>query len=107
MSIVQHVYAEASPIYFKLTSSGAGVNPTLEAGDVKISKDGNTAVNVTNLPDPVDATNMTGVFEWTPTSLEATCKVMVINFKEVTGTVFDENCLIISTGGHASARFSG
>jgi len=108
MSINLHVYASTDPIYFKFTLAGVGVDPTLVLGDVTLSKDGGT---VTDIPlvelTPVDALNMVGAYLWTPTAVEASCKVMVVNIKDQAGSAFDENMLIISTGGHASARFSG
>ena len=108
MSIDLHVYGSTDPIYFKLVdSSGVGVNDTLAAGDIKISKDGGTPANVSSLPTAIDGTNMPGVYTWTPTAAEAQCKVMIINCKDVAGAAWVENCIIVSTGGNASARFSG
>ena len=48
-------------------------------GDVKISKDGGTAANVSSLPTAVDATNMPGVFSWSPTAAEAGADVLLIS----------------------------
>ena len=108
MSHDLHLYGSTDTIYFKITLAGVGVNPTLAAGDVKIFKHGGSVANVNTLPSAVDGTNMVGLFAWTPTSAEATCEVFVLNIKDQTDPkAFDENCLIVSTGGNASARFSG
>lgn len=112
MSIHLHVYESTDEIFFKLVdSSGDGVNNTLQVGDVKIASlntSPRAGVNVTNLPTLFDSTNMPGVYTWTPTVAEAQNAVMVINIKDQTATAaFIENCLIISTGGNANARFSG
>lgn len=107
MAIDLHLYGSTDTIYFKITLSGVGVNATLAAGDVKISKDGGTVANVATLPTAVDGANMPGVFSWSPSVSEATCEVMAINIKDVTGGAFDENLLVIATGGNAAARFSG
>ena len=108
MSIDLHVYGSTDPIYFKLVnSSGVGVNDNLQAGDIRISKDGAASANVSSLPVAVDSTNMPGVYRWNPTAAEAQCKVMVINCKDQVGAAWIENCIIVATGGNASARFSG
>ncbi len=99
-------YGTEKPIYFKFTKAGEGVNPTLELGDVKLSKDGATPVAIPLVEiAAVDAINMTGVFKWTPAAggAQTTCEQLVINIKELNGTVFDENCIILQTGGNALA----
>lgn len=106
MSHDLYTYAQTDPIYFKLVdSSGDGVAASLVAGDVKISKDGATAVNVNTLPTAISG--MTGVFEWTPISSETSCEVFVLNIVDQDGPAWVENCIIVSTGGNALARFSG
>ena len=112
MSHDLYTYSSQDPIYFKLTLNGVGVSPTLGSWDVMLSQDANpTTLDITAEVLPVSGTNVTGVHKWTPGSETRTqCQVMVINIKDYDGGAspdFDENCLIISTGGHASARFSG
>ena len=107
MSHDLYEYAATDTIYFKLTLNGVGVNPTLAAADFYLSQDGAAGVQLDTLPTAVDSTNMPGVFEWTPITTETDCEVMILNIKDAAGSAFDENCLIIATGGHASARFSG
>lgn len=99
-------YGSTDKIYFKITLNGVGVNPTLANGDVKISKTGGTPANVNSLPTAVHA-DIPGIHEWTPTAAEASTEVIILNIKDAAGSAFDENCLIIATGGNASARFSG
>jgi len=107
MSHDLYLYGATDPIYFKLTLAGVGVNPTVVAGDFYLSQDGVAGVALTNLPTAVDGTNMPGIFKWIPDTTETDCEIMVLNIKDAAGAAFDENCLIIATGGNASARFSG
>lgn len=99
-------YAGVKPLYFKFTKDGVGVGPTLQLGDVTLSKDGATAVYIPlSELTVVDATNQLGVYKWTPAAggAQTTCETLIINIKELSGTVFDENCIILQTGGNASA----
>lgn len=106
MSFILQWYGTQDKIYFKVTKNGVGVNVTLAAADVKISKDGAAPANVIAAPTAVDATDMTGLYEWVPDAAESTCEVMIVNIKDAdAGGEFDENCLIIPTGGHTSARY--
>lgn len=108
MSHVLQWYGTTDTIYFKLTLAGVGVNVTLAADDVKLSKDGGTPANVITTPTAVDGTSMPGLYVYTPSAAESTCEVMIINIKDASaGGAFDENCLIIPTGGNASARYGG
>jgi hypothetical protein len=107
MSHDLYEYGQTSPLYFKLTLNGVGVNATLVSGDVKVAKDGNPSANVTNLPVAIDPTNMPGVYSWTPSASETQCGVFVVNIKDASGGAFDENCLVVATGGNISARFAG
>ena len=107
MSHNLYLYGSTDPIYFKLTLGGVGVNPTVVAGDFYLSQDGAAGAALSNLPTAVDGTNMLGIFKWIPVTTETDCEVMILNIKDVAGGAFDENCLIISTGGHVNARFSG
>jgi len=109
MSHDLHTYGEYDVdgrIFFKLTLNGVGVTPTLASNDIMLTLDGNTPLDITGEVSPVSG--MTGVFYWTPDNPARTqCEIMIINIKDFSGHGdFDENCLIISTGGHANARFS-
>jgi len=107
MSHDLYTYSSTDPIYFKLTLNGVGVTPSLASNDIMVSLDGNTPFDVLSYVSPV--TGMTGLFKWTPDNSGHTQgEVIIINIKDASaGGAFDENCLIIATGGHASARFSG
>ena len=106
MSFDFHIYGSTDPIYFKVTLSGAGV-PSLvpfATDDIQLSKDGAAFADISG-----DVTEVgLGVYAYTPNpATDAQCEVMIINIKDVAGSAFDENCLIIQTGGNASARFNG
>jgi len=105
MSIHFQVYGVLDPIYFKVTKNGVGlVAAPFSTGDIQLSIDG---AAFTDVPLIEIAEVGLGVYEWTPTGTATTGKVLILNIKELTGTNFDENCLIIATGGNALARHSG
>ena len=102
------VYGSTRPKSLKITLSGVGVNATLATGDVKIVKDGGTPANVAILPTAVDGTNAPGLFRWTPTLAEMQAEEVVLLIKDQDATpLFDENMLVIETGGDVSARWDG
>jgi hypothetical protein len=105
--LAYHKYGTTDPIPLKFTLNNVGVNVTLAAGDVKVSVDGAAPANVNALPVAVDATNMPGVFLWTPIAAEVQGKLIILNIKDQAGSAFDENMITIPTGGHASARYNG
>jgi len=107
MSINQILYASTDTLYFKITLAGVGVNYTLVNADVKLSQDGATGGNVSTVPVAIDATNLPGVYSWSPTVAESACEVMILNITDSVGGRFDQNCIIVPTGGHTSARFRG
>jgi hypothetical protein len=103
-------YGTIDPIYFKITLNGVGVNPTLATGDVILTNDGGaTTEDIYDECTAIDGTNLVGIFEWQPTlAAQTQGEVVILNIKDVSaGGAFDENCLILSTGGNTSARFSG
>jgi hypothetical protein len=105
MSINIHRYGSQAPIYFKITLSGLGVTGlTFLSADIQVSKDGAAFANIGTACNN-EAGN--GVYSWIPAAGSWTqCEVMAINIKATTTNIgaFDENCLIIQTGGDASAR---
>ena len=112
MSHDLYTYGSTDPIYFKITLAGVGVNVTLATNDVRLSQDGasgGSIIDITSECAAVDGTNLPGLYKWTPNPASRTqCGVMAIYIKDASaGGAFDENCLVISTGGNASARFSG
>ena len=105
MAIDLYRYGTTEPIYFKVTLNGVGVTGlTLASEDVKVSKDGAAFANVGTACAEVGL----GVYKWTPAASSwSQCGVMVINIKDASGSAFDENCLIVATGGDTAARFDG
>ena len=107
MSHNLYTYGTTSPIYFKVTLDGAGVTGlTFQDADIQLSKDG---VSFSSINADTTVTEVGfGVYEWVPASpTETEAEVLIINIKDNSGSAFDENCLIIATGGNSSARFSG
>ena len=109
MSHDLYTYGSTDPIYFKVTLSGVGVaSLTFQAADIKVSKDGAAFANASTIGTVAETTAGLGWYKWTPSAASATqCEVLIINVKDDSGSEFDENGLVIATGGNASARFSG
>ena len=110
MSIHQQVYANTDPIYFKLTKNGDRVlSQTLSTGDVFLSIDGGAWADISSeCTEMVGAGLGKGWYVWQPTGGGQTSgKVLIINIDENAGTNFDENSVVIVTGGNALARHSG
>jgi len=79
------------------------VNPTLAAGDVKISKDGGALANLATLPavTPAGSTDV----KITVSVAETQCKQGVITFIDQTSPKeWENNRIIFHTFGHASAQ---
>jgi hypothetical protein len=96
-------YGSTDPVYFKLTLDGAGVVVTLATGDVTISKDGAAFANVNTLPTSIG----NGWYSWTPSSTELECEQAILNIADASGSAFDENGILIHTGGDVNAYHSG
>ena len=111
MSINLYNYGAQDPVYFKATLSGVGVTGlTFQDADIELSKDGGNwaSISASTTVVEVEVAAGYGVYKWTPQAASETqAEVFVLNIKDAAGTEFDENCLIIATGGNASARFSG
>ena len=81
-------------------------NPTLAAGDVKVSKDGGASANLTTLP----ATSPTGetLVRVSLSATEMQAKMIVVTFIDQTNPKeWEDQRLIIYTHGNASAYFTG
>jgi len=90
-------------IAIALTEATAGhllAVPTLESGDVKISKDGGAFANMTILPESTG--NYQVKVYLTPT--EMTCGYAMIVFHDVSGAEWNNEAIIIQTINHASAH---
>lgn len=98
-------YGAATDLYISLKAAGANnfqANPTLAAGDVKISIDGGVFANMATLPSVVPAA---GKQVKVPLSAaELTGKVMKIHFIDAAGAEWDDFEINIQTYGHASAQ---
>jgi len=107
MSHDLYTYGTQDPIYFKVTLNGVGVSVTFQDADVKLFDV--TLETWSNIGLEVTS-HGNGIHKWIPSAASQTQEeVVIINIKDDAGGpgVFDENCLIIATGGNASARFSG
>ena len=104
MAIDLYRYGTQTPIYFKATLNGVGVaGLTFANDDIKLYQDG---VFVANIGTACNNEVAGGIYYWSPAAGSNTqCEVMAINIIDVAGAEFDENCLIIATGGDANARF--
>lgn len=113
MSHNLYLYGAVAPIYFKATKNGVGVSGlTFQDADIELSKDGGNwaSINADTSVEEIEVGAGYGVYKWTPeASAETQAEVLILNIKDASGapTLFDENCLVISTGGDPSARFSG
>lgn len=111
MSHDLHVYGSVDPIFFKVTLDGVGVSGlTFQDADIQLSKSGANWETITASTSvvEVEAAAGYGIYAWTPTSgTQTQTEVIILNIKDSLGSAFDENCLIIATGGNANARFSG
>jgi hypothetical protein len=101
-------YATAATIDgISLNTAGTAdirANPTLAAGDVKISKDAGSFANLATLPSAVPAAGKS--IEVALSSGETTCARAVIDFIDQTSPKeWDDFRLIVETFGHASAQF--
>lgn len=107
MTVYLAKYAESLDLYgIKLIDASAGgfrSNPTLAAGDVKISKDGGSSNNLATLPDVLPAAG-TDVHVMLSAS-ELTCRVASVTFIDVAGGEWDDLSFQIFTFGHPSAYF--
>lgn len=111
MSIDTHRYGSLAPIYFKVTLNGAGVpSLTFDAADIKVATctDATPNPSFTNIGTEVSYLGE-GIYYWTPTGTATQGEILVISIRDTAGgPLFDENCLIIQTGGHPTlARLDG
>lgn len=99
-------YGTTEPVYFKVTLSNAGVaGLTFQAADIKLSIDNGAAINIGT--ECTEAALGLGAYLWTPSVASRTQgKQLVINIKDDVGSAFDENMIILQTGGDSSAYFN-
>ncbi len=80
-------------------------NPTLAAGDVKISKDGGAFVNLASLPTVTPAGDSSVQVALSATETQAAR--IAVKFVDVAGAEWEASIIIIETFGNASAQFTG
>lgn len=77
---------------------------TPAAGDVKISKDGGAAANVTNLPVAIAMGN-TAIWDFSLTATEMQAAQIVVTVADAATKAVEDQSFIIQTHGNASAQY--
>ena len=80
-------------------------NPTLAAGDVKISKDGGAFANLASLPTVTPAGDTSVQVALSATEMQAAR--IVVKFVDAAGAEWESFLIVIETFGNASAQFTG
>lgn len=101
-------YNTQEDFYFPMVKRGAvdfavSGDWTPATGDVKISKDGGTAADTTNLPTAVTMGN-TAMWKLTLTATELSAKKILITVADAATKAVEDQMLIIHTYGNASAQ---
>lgn len=81
-----------------------GADWTPAAGDVKISKDGGAAANVTNLPTAIAMGN-TAYWQFILTATELSAANVVVTIADSATKAVEDQCFLVETFGHASAMY--
>lgn len=102
-------YGVARHIYIPLVKRAVvdhavGADWTPVAGDVKISKDGAAAANVTNLPTAIAMGN-SAVWDFSLTATEMQAAQVVVTVADSATKAVEDSGFIIETHGHASGQF--
>ena len=106
MAVFEREYGVATnfqaPVVLKADDTFAGSGDlTWAAGDVKISKDGGAAANITTLPTIVSGIDL---WDFSLSATEMQAKQITVWIKDATGELIYEDAFIISTTGDASAE---
>lgn len=101
-------YGVARHIYIAIPKAGSanhaiGADWTPSAGDVKISKDGGAAANVTNLPTAIAMGN-SALWDFSITNTEMQAAQIVITVADSATKAVDDTGFSIETYGNASAQ---
>lgn len=101
-------YGEARHIYIPVIKRGVvdfavGADWTPAAGDVKISKDGGAAANVTNLPSAITMGN-TAMWDFSLTATEMQAAQVMVTVADAATKVVEDTQFDIETYGNASAQ---
>jgi len=98
-------YGVATVYDFTLVTAGSQdlqASPTLATGDVTISKDDGSFVNLATLPTTTPAGGVKIKVSVSATEMQA--ERIFIRFKDAAGAEWDENALAIVTYGHPSSK---
>ncbi len=90
---------------FGTTGQAIGSDYTPGAGDVKTSKDGGAAVNITNLPTAVAMGNG-AYWEFVLTAAELTCGQLVVTISTASVKPVVDTAFVVETFGNASAMYA-
>jgi hypothetical protein len=101
-------YGAARHIFIPLVKRGVvdhavSADFTPSAGDVKISKDGGAAANVTNLPAAIAMGNST-IWDFSLTATELSCAQAVVTIADSATKAVEDSGFIVETYGNASAQ---
>lgn len=101
-------YATARHIYVPMVKRAVvdfavGADWTPVAGDVKVSKDGGAAANVTNLPSAIAMGNG-AIWDFSLTSGELTAAQITVTVADSATKAVEDNAFSIETYGNASAQ---
>jgi len=107
MSHDLYTYAQTDKVFFKLTLLGVAVTGVvLQDADVKLLKDGAAAADIGL--ECTECVGGLGWYEWQPSlAAQTSSEVLIINIKDAIGSAFDENAVLLTTGGNIAARFNG
>jgi hypothetical protein len=101
-------YGEARHIYVPIIKRGVvdfavSADWTPVAGDVKISKDGGAAANVTNLPTAITMGN-TAMWDFSLTATEFQAAQIKVTVADAATKAVEDTMFVVETYGHASAQ---
>lgn len=100
--VARHIYI---PIIKRaVVDFAVGADWSPAAGDVKISKDGGAAANVTNLPSAITMGN-TAMWDFSLTATEIQAAQVVVTVADSATKAVEDTMFIIETHGNASAQF--
>jgi hypothetical protein len=102
-------YNTASHVYVPLIKRGVvdfavGADFTPAAGDVKISKDGGAAANVTNLPVAIAMGNA-AIWDFSLTAAELSAAKVVVTVADAATKAVEDTAFLVETYGNASAEY--
>jgi hypothetical protein len=102
-------YNTGSHVYLPMIKRGVvdfavGADWTPAAGDVKISKDGGAAANVTNLPVAIAMGNG-AVWDFSLTATELAAAKVVVTVADAATKAVEDTAFLVETYGHASAEY--